>query len=97
MVAIKIKICEAIACQPAVICRLADELQCMGLIPVTLQQAVKYPDRSTPYEKADAMIGPVIERVRSDLRRFAPALVKALNGVGLEYVTTESDLIAAAQ
>ena len=94
---IKIRICKAIACQPTVLCHLADELDCMGLIPATLQQAVKYADGRGPYEKADAMIDPVIECVRSDPRKFAPALMKALNEVGLGLMTTESDLIAAAQ
>ena len=96
LIAIKIKICEAIASQPAVIAHLADELDYMGLIPVTLQQAVKYADGKGPYEKADAMIDPVMERIRSDPRTFAPALMKALDEIGLGYVTTETDLIAAA-
>ena len=96
LAAIKIKICEAIARQPTAICHLADELACMDLIPVTLQQAVKYPDGKGPYEKADAMIGPVMERVHSDPRSIAPALMEALDEVGLGHVITESDLIAAA-
>ena len=95
--AIKTKICDVIACQPAVICRLADELGSSGLITVCVQQAVKYTDGKSPYEKADIMIGPVIERIHSDPRRFAPALTRALNEVGLEYVTTETDLIAAGK
>ena len=95
LAAIRIKICEAIACQPTVICHLANELNHIGLIPVTLQQAVKYPDGKGPYEKADAMISPVMERVCSDPRNFAPALMEALGKVGLGHVTTESDLIAA--
>ena len=97
LVAIKLNICKAIACQPTVICHLANELDHMGLIPVTLQQAVKYADGKGPYEKADAMIGPVMERVLSDPRSIAPALMKALDTVGLGHVTTESDLIATAQ
>ena len=97
LVAIKINICKAIACQPTVMCQLVDELVHLGLIPVALQQAIKYPDGKGPYDKADAMIGPIMERVCSDPRSIAPALVEALGKVGLGHVTTESDLIAAAQ
>ena len=69
----------------------------MGLIPVALQQAVKYVDGKSPYEKADVMISPVIEHVRRDPGSFAPALMTALEKVGLGHVTTEFDLKAAAQ
>ena len=93
--AIKVKICNAIACQPAVIHHLCDELDCLGLLPLGVQQAVKYTDGKGPYEKADAMIGPVIERVRGDPKSLAPALAKALRNVGLGYVTTE--LLAAGE
>ena len=46
--AIKTRIYDAVACQPAVIYRLSDELDCSGLIPVSVQQAVKYADGKSP-------------------------------------------------
>ena len=95
--AIKVKICKAVACQPAVIHHLCDELDCSGLLPLGVQQAVKYTDGRSPYEKADTMISPVIERIHSDPRRFAPALTRALRNVGLGYVTTEASLLAAGE
>ena len=94
---IKMQICNSITCQPDVISHLADELDCLGLIPVTVQQSVKYTQGRSPYEKADAMIAPVMERVRNDPTKFAPALMRALNKVGLGYVITESDLLAAGK
>ena len=97
LTAIKTKICDAIACQPAVIFRLTDELDCLGLLPVSVQQAVKYSEGKSPYEKADTMISPIIERIRDDPRKFAPALMRALNRVGLGYVTTETNLIASGE
>ena len=97
LASIKIKICKAIARHPDVIYQLADELHCMGLIPEGVQRAVKCPDGRGPLGKADAVIGPVIECVRSDPRSIAPALMKALDNVDLGRVITESDLIAAAQ
>ena len=95
--AIKVKICKAVACQPAVIHHLCNELDCLGLLPPGVQQAVKYTDGKGPYEKADAMIGPVVERVHDDPRRFALALARALRNVGLGYVTTEASLLAAGE
>ena len=97
LLAIKIQICNAIAGQPAVIYRLADLLRCLGLISVSIQEAAKFSDGKSPYEKADAMIGPVVEHIRSDPKNFAPALMRALNSIGLGCITTETSLIAAGE
>ena len=97
LLAIKIQICNDIARQPAVIYHLADLLLCSGLISVSVQQVAKFSDGKSSYEKADIMMGPVIEHIRSDPKKFAPALMRALNNIGLGHVTTETSLIAAGE
>ena len=94
---IKVKICESIANEPAVLGRLADQLRCEELITPAIQKAVKFVDGRSPYDKADAMIVPAIEHVRNDPGRNAPALVRALTNVGLGSVTTVSSLTASGK
>ena len=94
---IKSQICVSIANEPAVLSRLADQLRCQELITPAAQSAVKFVDGRSPYDKADVMISPAIERVRNDPGKNAPALVSALTNVGLGSVTTLSCLTSAGE
>ena len=85
----KIKICECIENEPAVLGRLSDQLHRERLITPAVQKAVKFVDGKSPYDKADSMISPAIERVRSDPEKNGPALVRALTNVGLGSVVME--------
>ena len=94
---IKTQICEAVANEPAVLGRLADQLRCEDLITPSVQKAVKCVDGKYPYDKADAMISPAIEHVQNDPEGKAPALVKAMTSVGLGSLTTISCLREAGK
>ena len=94
---IKIQICSSIASEPPVLSRLADQLRCEELITPAAQSTVKFIDGRSPYEKADIMMSPAIERIRNDPGRYAPALVRALTSVGLGSVTTVSCLTTAGK
>ena len=95
--AIKTKVCESVVNEPAVIGHLDDQLHCQGLITSAVQKAVKFVDGKSPYDKADAVISPAIEHVRSDPGRSAPAHVRVLDNVGLGSVITVFSLTASGK
>lgn len=88
---IKTKICIVLASEPAVITPLVDQLAAAGLITDATEQAVKFMDRS-PYDKAEAMIGPALGRIRDD-PCLANSLLTALEKVGLQNLTSKPQLI----
>ena len=94
---IKLKICESVSIEPAVLSRLADHLRIEDLITPAVQEAVKFTDGKDAYDKASDLISPAIERIRIDPRRNAPALIRALTNVGLGSVTTVSSLTTAGK